>query len=244
MAGRSPARRLGGLHRRRGRQPGAPCRRRPGARSGAGAADVEAAAGTRRPVLPVHEPGPRQRGGRHRRRDGGRPVCARRDAGRAPTADAMVSLGEPLAVMVADCVPVVLVGDRAGGEARSSAVVHAGRPGVAAGVVPAAVDADAGPGRGRHQRLDRPVRLRTLLRGPRGHARATSPPACPPPGAPRPGARPAWTCRPASAASSQDAGVAVEYSGGCTLEDERAVLLPPRPGHRPVRRAGVDGPSR
>ena len=57
----------------------------------------------------------------------------------APTADAMVSLGEPLAVMVADRVPVVLVGDRADGETPVLAVVHAGRPGVASGVVPAAI---------------------------------------------------------------------------------------------------------
>lgn len=68
------------------------------------------------------------------------------DAGRdgpvtAPTADAMVSAGEPLAVMVADCVPIVLVGERAvaGRAAPVLGVVHAGRPGMAAGVVPAAV---------------------------------------------------------------------------------------------------------
>ena len=65
----------------------------------------------------------------------------------APIADAMVSTGQPLAVMVADCVPVVLVGDLpAGAEGSDSAttppvlaVVHAGRPGVAADVVSAAV---------------------------------------------------------------------------------------------------------
>ena len=51
----------------------------------------------------------------------------------------MVSFGEPLAVMVADCVPIILVGDRAGGDGPVLAVVHAGRPGVASGVVPAAV---------------------------------------------------------------------------------------------------------
>jgi YfiH family protein len=51
----------------------------------------------------------------------------------------MVSLGEPLAVMVADCVPIVLVGDRGQSEVPVLGVVHAGRPGVASGVVPAAV---------------------------------------------------------------------------------------------------------
>ncbi|MBT2512079.1 polyphenol oxidase family protein [Arthrobacter sp. ISL-30] len=57
----------------------------------------------------------------------------------APTADAMVSTTQPLAVMVADCVPVVLVGDAASGRSPVTAVVHAGRPGVASRVVPAAV---------------------------------------------------------------------------------------------------------
>ena len=54
-----------------------------------------------------------------------------------PTADAMVSTGQPLAVMVADCVPVVLAGESAEGPVL--AVAHAGRPGVASGIVPATV---------------------------------------------------------------------------------------------------------
>jgi YfiH family protein len=53
----------------------------------------------------------------------------------APTADAMVSVGRPLAVMVADCVPVVLVGEAAGRDPVLG-VAHAGRPGVASGVIP------------------------------------------------------------------------------------------------------------
>jgi len=55
-----------------------------------------------------------------------------------PTADALVSRTADLAVMVADCVPVVLVGSDAAGESLLGAV-HAGRPGVQAGVIPAAV---------------------------------------------------------------------------------------------------------
>ena len=55
-----------------------------------------------------------------------------------PEADAMVSHGVPLAVMVADCIPVVLVGQGAGGPVL--AAVHAGRPGLAAGVIPAAIE--------------------------------------------------------------------------------------------------------
>lgn len=57
--------------------------------------------------------------------------------GPAPEADAMVSRNVPLAVMVADCIPVVLVGEAADGPVL--AVVHAGRPGLARGVLPAAV---------------------------------------------------------------------------------------------------------
>lgn len=58
----------------------------------------------------------------------------------APTADAMVSTTESLAVMVADCVPVVLVGRTATG-LHILAVAHAGRPGVETGVVPATIKA-------------------------------------------------------------------------------------------------------
>ena len=61
------------------------------------------------------------------------------EAGSAtPEADAMVSRGMPLAVMVADCIPAVLVGQASG--APVLAVAHAGRPGIAAGVIPAAVE--------------------------------------------------------------------------------------------------------
>jgi YfiH family protein len=55
----------------------------------------------------------------------------------APEADAMVSRGLPLAVMVADCIPVLLAGESADGPVL--AAVHAGRPGLAGGVIPAAV---------------------------------------------------------------------------------------------------------
>lgn len=56
----------------------------------------------------------------------------------APTADAMVSAGTPLAVMVADCVPVVLVGEGADNQLLF-AVAHAGRPGVEKDVVSSTV---------------------------------------------------------------------------------------------------------
>ena len=56
----------------------------------------------------------------------------------APTADALVSFGGPLAVMVADCIPLVLVGAGSSGPVLSA--VHAGRPGLFSGVIPAAVE--------------------------------------------------------------------------------------------------------
>ena len=59
--------------------------------------------------------------------------------GDGPTADAMVSRGQPLAVMVADCVPVVLLGEVPEEIDPVLAVVHAGRPGVAADIVSATV---------------------------------------------------------------------------------------------------------
>ncbi|NYI07104.1 hypothetical protein FHU37_004047 [Allostreptomyces psammosilenae] len=66
-----------------------------------------------------------------------------------PEVDALVTAerGLPLAVLVADCTPVLLADPEAG----VAAAVHAGRPGLAAGVVPAAVarmvDLGARPGR-------------------------------------------------------------------------------------------------
>lgn len=62
-----------------------------------------------------------------------------RAAGGSPTCDAMVSdtRGVTLAVLVADCTPVLLHDARAG----VVGAAHAGRPGMLAGVVPATVAA-------------------------------------------------------------------------------------------------------
>ena len=137
----------------------------------------------------------------------------------APTADAMVSFGEPLAVMVAACVPIVLVGDRAGGTAPVLGVVHAGRPGVASGVVPAAVArmhelgaaglcAWIGPSVcGRCYEV--PAEMREHVAALVPAARCTTSRGTP------------GLDLPAAVRSQlQDAGVRVEYSGGCTLEDD------------------------
>ncbi|MDQ0032051.1 YfiH family protein [Arthrobacter bambusae] len=69
--------------------------------------------------------------------------------GEGPTADAMVSTGQPLAVMVADCVPIVLLGEvphEPNGTTPVLAVVHAGRPGVAADIVSATITEMRGHG--------------------------------------------------------------------------------------------------
>lgn len=67
----------------------------------------------------------------------GTTVAVMEQGSAAPEADAMVSRGLPLAVMVADCIPVLLAGESAEGPVL--AAVHAGRPGLAGGVIPAAV---------------------------------------------------------------------------------------------------------
>ncbi|MDF9751736.1 YfiH family protein [Arthrobacter sp. ES3-54] len=156
-------------------------------------------------------------------------------AAAAPTADALVSLTEPLAVLVADCVPVVLVGEDVAG-APVLGVVHAGRPGVAAEVVPAAV-----------------ARLREL--GADSISAWIGPSVCGrcyevPEGlrADVAAAVPATWCTTSTGAPGLDlpagvrsqleaAGVAIEYSGGCTLEDD--TLFSYRRDNRTGRFAGL-----
>jgi YfiH family protein len=134
-----------------------------------------------------------------------------------PDADAMVSQALPLAVMVADCIPVLLAGKSTGGPVL--AAVHAGRPGVAGGVIPLAVD-----------------RMRSL--GASGIKAWLGPSICgscyevPVPlrdevaaGVPAAWSTTSWGTPaldlPAGARRQlEDAGVDVEYSGPCTLETE------------------------
>ncbi len=136
----------------------------------------------------------------------------------APTADALVSRTEPLAVLVADCVPVVLVGEDAAG-APVLGVAHAGRPGVAADVVPAAVarlrelgadsiSAWVGPSVcGRCYEVPEDLRADVAAAVPATWCTTST-------GAP-------GLDLPAGVRSQLEAaGVAIEYSGGCTLEDD------------------------
>lgn len=135
----------------------------------------------------------------------------------APTADAMVSAGEPLAVMVADCVPVVLVGEDSAGSPVLG-VVHAGRPGTAAGVIPAAVERMRDLGAGNLGAWIGPSICGNCYEVP-GALRAEVAAVVPA----------AW-CRTTQGTPGLDlpagvrsqlaaAGVAVEYSAGCTRED-------------------------
>jgi len=156
----------------------------------------------------------------------------------APTADAMVSAGEPLAVMVADCVPIVLVGggDAGGPSAPVLGVVHAGRPGLAAGVVPAAVarmhalgattvGAWIGPSIcGKCYEVPEDMRADVAALVPAAWCTTSH-------GTP-------GLDLPAGVRSQLEAaGVAVEYSGGCTRED--AELFSYRRDHHTGRFAGL-----
>jgi YfiH family protein len=132
-----------------------------------------------------------------------------------PTADAMVSRGLPLAVMVADCIPVLLAGESADGPVL--AAVHAGRPGIENGVVPAAVQqmkslgasgirAWLGPSICGHC-YEVPAGLQDQVAAAVPAARSIT----------------SWGTPgldlPAGARSQlEDAGVPVEYAGACTLE--------------------------
>ena len=155
--------------------------------------------------------------------------------GAAPTADAMVSRGVPLAVMVADCVPVVLVGGQASG-APLLGVVHAGRPGVASGVVPAAVARLRALGAGRVNAWIGPSICGSCYEVPEGmrdDVAALVPPAWCTTSRGTPGLD-----LPAGVRSQLEAdGVTVEYSGGCTLEDE--TLFSYRRNNRTGRFAGL-----
>jgi YfiH family protein len=135
----------------------------------------------------------------------------------APTADALVSLGHPLAVMVADCIPLVLVG--AGASGPVLAAVHAGRPGLFSGVIPAAVE---------EMRASGATDIRAWL-GPSVCGRCYEVPAdlrdevaavLPSTKSTTSWGTPALDL-PAGAATQLDAlGVPIEYRGPCTLENE------------------------
>ena len=136
----------------------------------------------------------------------------------APTADAMVSRTQPLAVMVADCIPMVLVGDT-GGAGPVLGVVHAGRPGLASGVIPAAVDRMRASGAGEirawlgpsicGQCYEVPAELREEVAAAVPSAWSTTAWGTPALDLPRGAVR-----------QLESLGVPVEYRGPCTLETD------------------------
>ncbi|VXB12381.1 Polyphenol oxidase [Arthrobacter sp. 9AX] len=132
-----------------------------------------------------------------------------------PEADAMVSRGVPLAVMVADCIPVVLAGESPDGPVL--AAVHAGRPGLAAGVIPAALGSMADLGAAGIRAWVGPSICGKCYEVPAGLQDEVA--------AVVPATRTttSWGTPgldlPAGARSQlEQAGVSVEYSGPCTLE--------------------------
>lgn len=155
---------------------------------------------------------------------------------RSPGSDAMVTSAprHGLAVLVADCVPVVFLGPGAVG------VAHAGRAGLAAGVVPATVAALGRLGVA-------PGELRAVV-GPSVCGRCYEVPAAmrDEVAALVPGAAsvtrdgtPALDLRAGVAAQLETAGVAdVEVSERCTMEDP-ALFSHRRDGPRTGRFAGV-----
>ena len=147
----------------------------------------------------------------------GSTVAAMEPDSAVPEADAMVSGGLPLAVMVADCIPVVLAGESAEGPVL--AAVHAGRPGIANGIIPTAVDAMA---------LRGATGIRAWL-GPSICGRCYEVPAAlqaeVAAAVPATRSSTSWGTPgldlPAGARSQLEAaGVSVEYAGACTLETE------------------------
>lgn len=140
------------------------------------------------------------------------------DAAGSPTADAMVSSGRPLAVMVADCVPVVLAGATSGGQPVLG-VAHAGRPGVASGVIPAALARMRAEGAENIRAWIGPSICGSCYEVPEG-MRADVAAAVPETWATTSWGTPGLDL-PAGARSQLEAnGAIVEYSGPCTLENE------------------------
>lgn len=152
----------------------------------------------------------------------------------APTADAMVSRGLPLAVMVADCIPAVLVGQGPGGPVL--AAVHAGRPGIENGILPAAAERMRSAGATGIRAWLGPSICGRCYEVPadlRGHVAAQVPATW---------AATSWGTPaldlPAGAKSQLEAaGVVIEYAGPCTLESDD--LFSYRRSHTTGRFAGL-----
>lgn len=133
----------------------------------------------------------------------------------APTADAMVSRGLPLAVMVADCIPAVLVGQGVDGPVL--AAVHAGRPGIANGILAAAVQRMQAEGATAIRAWLGPSICGNCYEVP-GELRAQVSRAVPSAWATTSWGTPALDLPAGARAQLEAAGVVIEYAGQCTLE--------------------------
>lgn len=134
-----------------------------------------------------------------------------------PVADAMVSRGVPLAVMVADCIPVILAGESAAGPVL--AAVHAGRPGVAGGVIPAAVKDMAELGATGIRAWLGPSICGSCYEVP-GALQDEVAAAVPATRSTTSWGTPGLDLPAGARSQLEEAGVAVEYSGPCTLEND------------------------
>lgn len=162
--------------------------------------------------------------------------------GQGPTADAMVSRGtyahpapQPLAVMVADCVPVVLVGVDSGNQPIIAAA-HAGRPGVASGVIPATVAEMRRRGAASIRAWLGPSICGSCYEVP-AELRATVAADVPAAWASTSWGTPALDLPAGVRSQLAAANVAVEYSGECTLENDN--LFSYRRDNRTGRFAGL-----
>ncbi|WP_457966741.1 polyphenol oxidase family protein [Arthrobacter sp. D1-29] len=152
----------------------------------------------------------------------------------APQSDAMVSTGLPLAVMVADCVPAMLVGEAAGGPVL--AAVHAGRPGIAAGIIPAAVDRMRSLGASGIRAWLGPSICGACYEVP-ASLRAEVAADVPATWATTSWGTPALDLPAGARSQLEAAGVGVDYAGPCTLEN--AALFSHRRNNRSGRFAGL-----
>ena len=138
--------------------------------------------------------------------------------GLVPEADALLTYTPDLAVLVrvADCVPIVLATE----ERDATGVIHAGRKGLVAGVVPAAAQILLERGRGPVTAWIGPHicgRCYELDAATAGEIAAAVPAAA---STTRAGT-PAADIGAGATAQLEELGVTVHHVGGCTLEDER-----------------------
>lgn len=152
----------------------------------------------------------------------------------APTADGMVSRGIPLAVMVADCIPVLLVGQSPDGPVL--AAVHAGRPGIANGVINVAVDRMVALGAAGIRAWLGPSICGACYEVPAG-LRAEVAAAVPATWSTTSWGTPGLDLAAGARSQLEAAGVHVEYAGPCTLENDE--LFSYRRRNRTGRFAGL-----